>query len=307
MIIAVVAGTTLYVVTTTDESTPVELSVAPGAFADGDTLDPSIDRALFSPNGQRVAAIGDAGVGLARDGRLELVTPEGSHAVDAAWMPDSQSLLIAEGPEVTDRLTVLTLDGSTKGVAHLDPPFSVGAGNGMTVDSRGARAVVATETRDAIGGRRRVDLVLVDLPTGRVTPLTTTADANEAWPLFVDDSRVLFSRAGTERAAVVIELDLTTKIERQLSPDGETARPIGVIQRTRAVYAAGRPEGGVSVWAVGPRQGRTRLARLSGEDALVWSVDPTGSRAIATGFTVTPQGQSVARLRAVTLKAPDPG
>ena len=306
MIIAVVAGTTVYVVTTTDESTPVELSVAPGAFAQDDTLDPSIYRVLFSPDGQRLAAIGGAGIGLAQDGKLELVTPEGSRARDAAWMPDSKSLLIAEGPVVTDRLTVLTLDGATKGVAHLDAPFSIGAGSGMTVDSRGARAVLSTETRDAIGGERRFDLVLVDLPTGHVTPLTETRDSDETWPMFVGDNRVVFSRGDYALGGVLFELDLESKAEKRLSPESEISRPVGTLRGERVLYAGGRGGEESSIWVIDGDGGRTRLGKVA-KGSVVWTVDPTGSRAVATRFVLTPEGQRVAQLRAVTLKAPEPG
>ena len=303
VIVAVIVGTAAYVVSTTDKSRPVGLSVAPGAFTRGKTLDASIRRALFSPNGALLAAIGD-GVGVARQGRLEPVTEPGSAAVDAAWMPDSNSLLVVEGPAVVERLTVLTLDGDVKGVSRLDVPFSVGGGNGMTVDSRGARAVMAAETRDAIWGRRRLDLVLVDLPTGRVTQLTTTPDANEAWPLFLDDGRVVFTRSDATNAGTVVELDLTTRAERQVSPDDESARTVGVVLAGRVVYTATSDDGKVTIWAAGTR--RRRLAGLPAE-SLVWSVDPSASLAVATLTTTTPEGERLPLLRAVTLKAPSAG
>ena len=295
-VLAVVAAATVYVVATTDNHQSPSLSVAAGAFASGDRLDAGIERAIFSPDASRVLGVGPDGVGLVQRGRLDLITEPGSSAVDATWMPDGASILVAEGPVIIDRLTVLTLDGEVKGVARLDAPFSVGAGNGMTVDSRGARAVVTTERRDPIGGRRRLDLALVDLPTGHVTALTDTADANEASPLFVDDSHVAFSRDGA-----LMELDLASRAERALTDNASGARPVGVIQDGRLVYAA-------------TREGRTRVFAAKATPmgtfsvaTTVWSVDRSGSRAIVSQPETAPTGTTELRLRAVTLHPPSPG
>jgi hypothetical protein len=303
--LAVVVGVvTAYVIRSTDRPKEVRPAAAEGAFDRHDQLDPGIERAIYSPDGSRLAVVAGTGIGLAQAGRVQLVTPRGSSAVDAAWMPDSQSLLIAEGPSPMTKLSVLDLDGREKGVAKLDQPFAVGAGNGIAVDSRGARAVFAAETRDTIGGRRRLDLVLVDLPTGHVEPLTATAEANEGWPVFVDDSHVAFSRADAGHAGVVTVLDLASREERAISGDGEAARPIGVA-RGALVYETTTPDGGLTVWIVkGGR--RVSLGRPKAAET-VWTVDPSGTRGVATVSTTDDAGIVTTNLRAVTLKAPAPG
>lgn len=293
MITAVAA----YVISTSDDEPRLALSVAPGAFTESGTLDESIFRASFSPDGQRILAFGRDGIGIARGGEMELVTEPGSRATDAAWMPDSKSVLVAEGPGEITRLAVLDLDGAVTGVANLSTPFSVGAGNGMAVDSRGARAVVSTEMRDTIGGRRRLDLVLVDLPTGHVTSLTTTPDANESAPVFLDDNRIAFTRASDEQA--VIELDLRSSEERELV-QGERARAVGVLTGGAVVLAATQGDRMVI------RSAGARLA-VQPKDVIVWTVDPTASLAVVTGWTTTEAGQRVPRLRAITLTPPEPG
>jgi hypothetical protein len=276
-------------------------TAAEDAFGKGGALGPGLRRALFSPDGQRLAVIGDQGIGIARAGSAQIVTPPGSAAVDAAWMPDSRSLLVVEGPAEVDRLTVLDLDGRITGVARLDTPFSVGRGSGVAVDARGARAVVTVETRDAIGGRPRHDLVLVDLTTGRVRLLTDTADAEETWPVLLDDSHVVFARREASGKSVVVERDLESGAERRLSPVTEDARPLGVT-RAGLVYASLVPEVSVTVWALPGlgRAGRVRLARLPAE-AAVWTVDPSAARAVATLVSSTSLGERTTVLRAVTL------
>jgi hypothetical protein len=210
-------------------------------------------------------------------------------------MPDSQSLLIVEGPAAIGQLTVVDLTGAVKGVARLDKPFSAGAGYGVTVDRRGARAVVVTEARDAIGGRRRLDLALVDLTTGRVTPLVPTPDADESAPLFTDDDHLVFSRRVGAGPGALMELTLGSGALRRLSPEGEDAKAVGIVRDTLPVYAAGRPGDAVTVYAITANGGRVAMGHQPAGTA-VWSVDPRGTRAVVTGSTAV--------LRAVTLKAP---
>jgi hypothetical protein len=304
-IATVVAGVVLYVVRSTDEPVNVGISGgAPGAFNRNNAIEPGIRRGIFSPDGSRLATISAAGVGIAEKGHVQPVTPAELGAVDAAWMPDAKSLLVAEGPATLERLAVYQLDGTVTGVAKLDAPFSVGEGYGLTVDSRGARAVAAAETRDAVGGRRHLDLVLVDLPTGQVHKLTQTLDVDEAWPLFVDDTHVLLA-ATDAKGTRVVELDLASGEQHSLSPADESARPVGVLRGGMPVYASAANGKGVSVWAV---RGTSRV-RMGGVPAgsTVWAVDPTGSRAVATVITTTEDGQHLAVLRAVTLNPPTSG
>lgn len=303
LIVAVLVATLIYVVRTTDHPVAIQVGgAATAAFDKKGAVAPGNDRALFSPDGSRLALLGLHGVGLAENGQYKAVTANGSNAVDGAWMPDSRSMLIAEGPALMERLSVLNLDGSVKGSVGLQIPFSAGAGSGMAVDSRGVRAVMVSELRDSIGGRRRLDLVLVDLLTGQVRKLTDTPDADEAWPLFADDNRVIFGRTEAGGPSAVFELDLATLATRRLSPVDEEARPVGVI-RSGLVYAGGNPGGGVTVWFQRTGAARQRLAGIPA-GSIVWSVDPGATRVVASVVTITPAGERLSILRAVTLQAP---
>ena len=55
----------------------------------------------------------------------------------------SLSMMQATLDSTTDAIVVTDLSGNVRGVAHLDSPFSVGSGNGVAVDSRGARATAS--------------------------------------------------------------------------------------------------------------------------------------------------------------------
>lgn len=294
--LTVIVAAVAYVVSRGDEDPlAVQLGGAAGAaFDQRGSLAPAIRRALFSPDGARLAVISDTGIGVARGGQVQLITPPGATAVDAAWMPNSAALVVAEGPAVISRLTVVALDGSTTGVATLDAPFSVGDGNGLAVDGRGGFAVAATETRDPVGGRRHHDLVIVDLTSGHVVPLTQTPGADETWPVFVDATHVLFARTTTGGRPTVVERDLTTGSERTLSAGDEAARPIGTLRTGEPVIAGGLPGKPITVWAVAINGRRIRLGQVGAGDT-VWSVDPAGTRAVATRGSI---------VRAVTLQPP---
>ncbi len=299
-------GVAVYVVSSTDNPVDVQVgSAARDAFNHKGELSPGTKRALFSPDGTALAVVTSEGIGIARRGAVDLVTESDTQAVDAAWMPDSKSLIVGEGPALVDRLTVLSLDGEVKGVARLDTPFSLGSGDGLTVDSRGVRAVAVSETRDAIGGLRHLDLVLVDLTTGHVTTLTQTPD-DESWPVFVSDATVVFARSRPGAPAGVIELDLDSHQERRLSPTDEDARPVGVLRGRTPVYASGRPGRGVSVWAAPHPDHRVRMGRLAA-GSVVYSVDSSGTRAVAATVSTAAGGERLTVLRAVTLQPPPPG
>jgi hypothetical protein len=294
-IAAAIIGVAVYVVRTTDHPLSVQVGNSAGdAFSKQGALSTTAKRALFSPDGTRLALVTSDGIGISRKGDVDLVTEPDSSAVDAAWMPDAASLLIGEGPATTDRLTVLDLGGAVKGVAHLDAPFSLGEGNGMAVDHRGARAVVTAETRDTIGGRRHLDLVLVDLTTGHVTKLTDTADIDEAWPVFVGDNSVAFSDG--QRVGLI---DLDTGARREVAADGY---PVGVVRDDTLVYAAA----GGDIWAVGDGTDRVRLGRVA-PAARVWTVDPGGTRAVVAAVSTVNENERITILRSVTLNPPNPG
>ena len=303
--IAIVAGTVLYVTRTTHQPAAVQVGgAASGSFDKHGQLATNAERALFSPDGTRLAVVSSDGIGIGDGGTVRLVTPEGSSAVDAAWMPDSTSLLVAEGPAVADRLTVLHLDGSTKGVAKLDAPFSVGEGNGIAVDERGTRAVATSETRDPIGGRRHFGLMLVELTTGKVTPLSTDANVDEAWPVFAADNVLFARRTSTGRWQVNV-LNLTSKTRAAMSPADEDAFPVGVLRTGQPVYASSRPGRAVSVWAVRDDGSRVRMAEFP-SGTRVWTVEPGGTRAVVSEAEVV-GGQPVTVVRAVTLHALESG
>jgi dipeptidyl aminopeptidase/acylaminoacyl peptidase len=306
VIVALVVAVAAYVVRTTDRPVAVQVgNSAGGAFDKQGALDGHITRASFSPDGTRLAVVSDEGVGLADGGHTRTITPPGSLAVDAAWMPNSEGILVVEGPAVTDRVTVIGLDGRVAGSATLDRPFSVGDGNGLSVDRRGGRAITVAETRDAIGGRRHTDLVLVDLTNGHVTTITDTQDAEEAWPVFRDDTHILFARVASGRSSIVVERDLGSGAERELSPAAEATRPVGVLRSGTMVLAGGKPGQPVSIWARATNGAPVRMGRI-GAGEVVWTVDPAGTRAVATSAATVGGGTRTGFLRAVTL-IPPPG
>ncbi|HZN16051.1 MAG TPA: hypothetical protein VFB78_17420 [Acidimicrobiales bacterium] len=302
-VIAVAVG--VYVTSTTDTSPRIAIGgEAADAFGPDGAIDAGVHRGIFSPDGSLVAAINANGVGVLRHGHVQLVTPAESAAVDAAWMPDSRSLLIAEGPATMQQLTVLTLDGAVKGVARLDEPFAVGFGFGLAVDRRGARAVAVREARDPIGGHRRHDLVLIELTSGHVSVLTDTEDADEEMPVFLDDDRLVYASAtGTDVA--VMERTLSSGQTRQISRASEVAEPVGVVLGVQPVYATTADDGVVAVWVVLQSGRRARIGKLA-KWTNVWSVSPRGTAAIVSSAPPhTRNGPYATRfVRAVTLTAP---
>lgn len=290
---------------TTHHPTAVQVGgAASGAFNRQGQLASDAERALFSPDGSRLAVVSSDGIGLADQGTVKLLTPPGSNAVDAAWMPDSASVLVGEGPANVNQLTQLNLDGTVKAVAHLDRPFSLGKGNGIAVNEDGTRAVVTSETRDPIGGRRHLSLMLVELTTGHVTPLTTTADADEAWPVFAG-GQLLFARREGAGHWQVERLDLTTNRSAPVSPSDEDAFPVGALRAREAVYASSRRGRDVSVWAVRDDGSRARMGKVPA-GSRVWTVEPGGTRAVVSEPAVV-GGQPVTVVRAVTLQPPGSG
>jgi hypothetical protein len=202
-----------------------------------------------------------------------LLTPVGSNVVGFAWMPGSR-LLLAEGPIPTGQLNAIDLRGRAAGKVVLSPSFGVGSGYGMAVDSTAHHAVVARAQVDQLGGAVHLDLVEVDLQTGAVRQLTTTPDAEESLPVYVDDQHVAYARAVGNRATVAL-LDLTTLSSRDLSPSGVSAAPRGaILQGAYVAYADSTGD----VFAVDPSGGRPIL--LGAQMGTVAAVDPTGSRAV---------------------------
>jgi hypothetical protein len=304
---AVVAAAGIYVSRTTDDGDKVGSGLpALSAFGDHRALATDIRRAWFSPDGNRLAAVGEQGVGLVQGGRLAPLTAGANNVVDAAWMPDSRGLLVIEGPTEADQLSVLGVDGRVTGVAHLDRAVSPGDGYGIGVDRRGARAVVVTETRDTIGGRRHRDLLLVDLPTGRTSDLVITSDADETNPFFVGDDAIVFGRARDGRARVV-QRDLASGAEKFLTAAADDVTPIGVIADDTVVVAGGRPGGRVRVWAVRGARG-IDMADAPAGSAFV-GIGPGGTVGLARipPSRRQPDAEIVSpSIEAVTLNPPPP-
>lgn len=251
--------------------------------------------AAYNANGTVLAVKSGQGVGaVSSGGKVRLVTPPGSHAVDYAWMPSGDALLIAEGPASTGRLDVLRLDGTSLGAVPLNPSFTVGSGYGMAVSPDGRRAVVVAEDAQALGGPERLHLKGVDLATGVVTELGPRAVHA---PRYLDADHVLLtawsSAAKADRAEV---LTLSTGVIRVVSAPGEAADALGPVagpgNRVWLAYATEK-----AVWAV-PLVGgvRVRLGAVP-KGATAVAVDPFGTQAL-----VAERNRDAEQLRAVTLR-----
>jgi hypothetical protein len=297
-VVAVVAG--LVVWRTGSEPTVTRGGVVPAegdAFDGGGKIEPGPFRGAWSPNATHVLTVSAQGVGEPRRGRVRLITPAGSRAVDAAWFPGSNAVLIAEGPIPTGQLSVLRLDGSSLGNVTLTPSFGVGGGRGMTVDATGRRAVVTRVERDPFHPGERTDLVMVDLRTGASRPLVETGDVDEDRPFFVGPELVVFTtRPAAGGDAAVAELDVATNKVRLLSPEGEDATGIGTIGSGAWVaYTSG-----TTLWAT-RRDGGGEPVRLAdvASGATVVAVEPDGRAALVA--EPTPGGAT--RLRRITTRS----
>lgn len=248
--------------------------VHPELFDRSGRVQPGAYDAGFDNEGTKLAVKSGQGIGVVTSGgKVNLVTPPGSHAVEYAWMPSGTALLIAEGPASTGQFDVLRLDGSDLGRVPLSPSFSVGSGYGMAVAPDGAHAVVVAEDPAALGGPERLSLVRVDLATGATTPVGVNAVRS---PIYVDAGRVLVTALSTkgDRAEIVT---LATGARRVVSVPHEAADALGVVNRGTVwlVYATEH-----AVWAVPDGGGaRRRLARVPG-NATVVAVDPFGTQVL---------------------------
>jgi hypothetical protein len=265
VVTAIVAGV---VVVRTRDDVPSVLPDAATAFGDDRVLDESLVWASFSPSGRLLLVRTREVIGIAVEGEIAPLTPEGSSAVDAAWFPSENAVLVAEGPISTGQLTVVELDGTVRGSVPVDPSFAVGSGYGMTIAPDGRRAVVTAEERETIGGARHLHLVLVDLETGAVTELTPPDGPDERTPAFVTDDLVIYTEtaAGADPASRVMAVELSSGETSAVSPAGRSARVLGTLDG-RAAYAAGR-----AVW-VGTEDDRRRFGTADGH---VLAVHPDG-------------------------------
>jgi hypothetical protein len=262
----------------------------PELFDRSGRVQPGAYGAAYSPDGTRLAVKSGLGIGaVTSGGKVRLVTPPGSHAVDFAWMPTGGDLLIAEGPAATGQLDVLRLDGVSRGRVPLDPVFSVGSGYGMAVSPDGHQAVALAEDVAALGGPERLSLVRIDLGTGKVSMVGVDAVRG---PTYIDIDHVLVTAlaASGDRTEVIT---LSTAQRRPISPPGEPADALGPVLAGRwLVYATER-----SVWAVPATGGdRVRLATLP-KGATAVAVDPEGGQAL-----IGQRNGDVEQLRALRLR-----
>ena len=263
--------------------------VRPELFDGSGRVEAGAYGAAYNAAGNVLAVKTGRGIGAVTSrGRVRLVTPPGSHAVEFAWMPNGKDLLIAEGPAATGELDVVHVDGGDRGRVPLDPVFSVGSGNGMAVSPNGREAVAVAEDLAALGGPERLSLQRVDLATGAVSSVGVTAVRG---PSYVDAGHVLVTAlalAGS-RAEVVTLGDGTCRL---ISRPGEPANALGpVLDGAWLVYATEH-----AVWAVPATGGdRVRLTTLP-TDATAVAVDPEGTQAV-----VGERNGDVEQLRAVSL------
>lgn len=231
----------------------------------------------LSPDGARLAIVEAGRVNVVGLHDAKIVTRAGRNVVDATWMPDSKRVLFTEGPIPTGQVTVIDLNGAVNGVAKLKPSIGFGSGEGIAVDSRGARAAVISVTRDAIGGRAHRDLAVIELQTGAVR-VYPTPERDEASPLFVDDDLVAVASVGTSGPARLDLVDVATGQVRAGRPitDGPYVRTIS----SEVVVARRASQGATRLLAVDSETGDERELHVTKPHRRVVAVDIQLTRAI---------------------------
>ena len=277
------------------ETTGLRRSVsgAPDPFDErGAIVEGAGGRAVFNPTGTRVAILGGRGVAVAEEGRLRFLTEGQVNVVDLAWLPGTTKLLVAEGPALTGRLSILGVDGKAAGYVELSPSVGFGSGHGMTVDEDRRLAVVTASVREPLG-REHLHLVAVDLATGATRALTPADGPDEVGPHFTAGGAVAYTvREGSKSSVSVI--DPATGETRRLSPEGSPARAVGALAPRFAVYAIG-----ATLWGAPARGGEAVvLGTLEPDDQLV-AVDPSGGRVLVVRSTA-----STVRLQTVPIRRP---
>lgn len=292
-----VAGIAYAVVYAPDATPGVEgLSPVGRSFsAEDGVLPPGPYDAAFSPNGARLAALGDTGLFLADEGKLEPIvrtTAAGASRLAAfAWMPTSDRLLVADGP-VARKVNVVDLKGAVVAAATLSTPLQLEGGHGLTVDSTNRRAVAVHVVRDPIGGQRHFNLAIIELETGQVQILDTP-DVEETQPFFVDDDTVLVTIDAENRSRPAL-VDLASGERTFIAPKG-----IGV--------GSIRDSDSPAIEVVDPkdderrviRAGKQTLGRLSKGATLV-ALHPAGAAGVER--VLVPDGTT--RLRLLALDPP---
>lgn len=277
-----VLATAYAVVVTRPDPKPRVPAVAASAFGPGGVIRTASTKAAYSPDGSHIAVLTADGVGLAVGGQVKPLSRSGAQIVDFAWMPDSKRVLVMEGPASTGFAVVLDLEGEIVAAEELTPPFAVGSGFGIDVDPTSRRAVTVAVIRGPLGGGDRRDLVVADLQTGATRTIADEV-ALESKPAFIAGDDVVLTERRDGTSGVVL-VNLGTGGRTALSPAGEQAAVVNVIDRGAAVAYVTRDRGGrLSLWRAPVDGGaRTLLDRFDAGQAVV-AVDPSGRRALVSG------------------------
>lgn len=201
----VVAVGVWFVLFVSDDDDPKIGGLGPAAgaaFGEDGTLPPGPSRAVYSPDGTRLAVVRGGRVFLARQGRLEPVTEDGGRVVDVAWFPNSSTLLVAEGPVATGLLAVVDIDGTVRGSIPLSRQVGFGSGHGMAVATGSRRAALTVVDRPPLADEQR-RVVEVALDTGEVRDVSDPGGDDEFGPAFLDDGTIVFSTPERMVAGVV--------------------------------------------------------------------------------------------------------
>lgn len=284
----VVAGGYAYVVRRDEARVRGLAPAGERPFGDGDTLD-GARRAVYSPDGNRLAVLTPQGLGLAENGAVRPVTARGSRVVDVAWFRNGATLLVAEGPVPTGGVAVVDIDGTVRGTIPLEPDIGFGEGHGMSVAPGGRSAVVTAVERPALGPEQRW-LALIDLETGATRALTEPGGPDERRPFHLDATRVAFTEEapdGTGRRAMVVTF-----------ADGSTeevavgAAVVGIVD-DEIVLEDDRGRLTLAGRRIGTVPPRTSLSTLH----------PDGIDAVLATTVDTPEGGRTGRLQRIRLDA----
>lgn len=216
-----------------------------------------------SPDGSRLAfrglrPNGQAAVGIDDQRGFDSITDHTVRPVGFAWMPMSDSVVIADRPNSDaqstgsggDRLIVVDLEGTVLDELTIDEPLRFT--EGFVIDPTGSFLIAGAEVAGQSNGY--TDLVRVDIPSGEVELLTETPDSSELFPWILDDGTIIYT-AGT--TAYVGEAELGVFI---LRPDGSSApltgpsvvasntsarEDLGVVFDGSVEGATGQPVGGL--------------------------------------------------------------
>ena len=295
----VVLAVTFTIVRTTDDGAPVAgLQSSADPFGDNPVLPAGASRAVYSPDGARLAVVAD-GLLHVSDGEVTRITERGTRVVDAAWFPAGTAVIVAEGPAQTGQLSVLGRDGAEQGDVRLDPSVGFGTGHGMALTSN-ERAVVTAVERPELGATGVRSLAAVNLRTGVVRQLPAADGEEEFDPHRVDATRVAYTARRADGSTVPRLLDLGTGDRRRAGPVG--TRALAVIgDGSLIALLDGRDI--VAVPVDSPDATPQRLGTVA-EGSGVVAVHPAGTQAVVTAATVEAEGSQVTRLRRLSLRPP---